>query len=238
INGLADIDTPPSHAIFTSLPKVREISNSNQLPLQPLQPLLQPVSQLHLQISSQIPSQTSSQIPSQMHLQMPSQMPSQMLFSQISSQIPSQMPLQMPLQIPSQIPLQPSSQIPSNFSNYSLQPSTNFFSHYPNIPLQVLPKFPLYIPSNFSSQLLPSISSQPYFMPFPILPNLSQESTISSKYKVENANGEILAGLSKFQDHAIQVKQICKLNDKQFELVGITKTGWKIALQEASKEYN
>ncbi|CAG8755284.1 3338_t:CDS:1, partial [Dentiscutata heterogama] len=67
-------------------------------------------------------------------------------------------------------------------------------------------------------------------MLFLILPNLSQELTLSSKCiselkefltnidKVENANGEILACLSKFQDHAVQVKQICKLNDKQFEL--------------------
>ncbi|CAG8753464.1 9149_t:CDS:2 [Dentiscutata erythropus] len=240
---LANIDTPSSYAIFTSPPKVRGISNSNQ---SPLQQLLQPVSQLPLQLSSQlssqIPSQTSSQIPSQMHLQMPSQMSSQMPFSQIG--------LQMPMQMSLQIPSQPSSQMLSNFSNYSLQPSTNFFSHYSNIPLPVLPNFPLYILSNFSSQLLFSISSQPYFMPFLILPNLSQELTTSLRCipelkefltnmdKAKNANREILACLSKFQDHAIQVKQICKLNDKQFELVGITKTGWKIALQEASNKYN
>ncbi|CAG8667461.1 14009_t:CDS:2 [Dentiscutata erythropus] len=211
INRLADIDTPPSHTIFISPSKVRGISNSNQ---SPLQPLLQP---------------TSSQIPSQMHLQIPSQMSLQMLLSQIDSQIPMQMPLQ--------IPSQPSSQMPSNFLNYLLQLSTNFFSHYSNIPLTVLPNFSLYIPSNFSSQLLSSISSQPYFMLFPILSNLSQESTTSSRCipelkefltnmdKAKNANGEILVCLLKFQDHAIQVKQICKLNDKQFELVGITKTG-------------
>ncbi|CAG8760005.1 1375_t:CDS:2, partial [Ambispora leptoticha] len=34
---ITDIDTPPSHAIFTSPPKIRGISNSNQLLLQPLQ---------------------------------------------------------------------------------------------------------------------------------------------------------------------------------------------------------
>ncbi|CAG8562728.1 12741_t:CDS:2 [Racocetra fulgida] len=219
MNGLADINTPPSHAIFTSPPKIRGISNSNQLLLQPLQ---QPTSQIPSQTSLQIPSQTSLQMPSQTPLQMSSQILLQ-LSSQIASQIPSQIPLQMPSQLSSQIP-------------------TIFFSHFSNIPLQVLPNIPLYILSN--------ITSHPYFIPFPTMPNLSQGSMLFSKYvpeleefltqidKAENANGEILACLSMFQNQAIQVKWICKLTDEQLELVGITKTGWKVALQEASKEYN
>ncbi|CAG8711675.1 5615_t:CDS:1, partial [Racocetra fulgida] len=123
------------------------------------------------------------------------------------------MPSQIPLQMSSQMP----SQMPTNFSNFSLQPSTNFFSHYPNIPLQALPNISLYIPANFSPHLSHSISLQPYFIPFLILSNLSQGSlTTSSKYipeleefltkidKAENANGEILACLSEFQNQAIQ----------------------------------
>ncbi|CAG8732746.1 1375_t:CDS:2 [Cetraspora pellucida] len=43
--------------------------------------------------------------------------------------------------------------------------------------------------------------------------------------ETKNANGEILACLSKFQNQAIQVTQIYKLTDKQLELVGITKAG-------------
>ncbi|CAG8673738.1 20087_t:CDS:2, partial [Racocetra persica] len=43
--------------------------------------------------------------------------------------------------------------------------------------------------------------------------------------EANNANGEILACLSKFQNQAIQVKQISKLTDEQLELVGITKAG-------------
>jgi hypothetical protein len=53
-----------------------------------------------------------------------------------------------------------------------------------------------------------------------------------------NANGEILACLSNFQDQGIQVKWICKLTDEQFESLGIIKAGWKIALRETSKEYS
>ncbi|CAG8455908.1 16460_t:CDS:2 [Dentiscutata heterogama] len=115
--------------------------------------------------------------------------------------------------------------------------------------------------TNIPSQLLSNNSSQSYFTTFSNISNLQplyasinnsvlQESL--SFYKpapqldefltkideAKNANREILAYLSKFQNQAIQVKQICKLTDKQLELVRITKARWKIALQEASKDHS
>ncbi|CAG8534044.1 9627_t:CDS:2 [Racocetra fulgida] len=180
-----------------------------------------------------------SHIPSQVPSHMLSHMPSQML-----SQIPSQIPSQITSQMPSQIPLQ------------SLQLPIPYLS---NTPLQILPNILLYTMSNIPPQLLPNIPSQPYFIPYSNFPNfqplplytlISQQSSISSKPvsqldefltkidEAENVNREILACLLNFQDQAIQVKQICKLTDEKFELVEITKEGWKIALQEASKEYN
>ncbi|CAG8615982.1 6345_t:CDS:1 [Racocetra fulgida] len=166
--------------------------------------------------------------------------------------------------MPSQIPLQPM-QLSTNFpsqiaNNFSLQPLNNFFPYLSNTPLQILPNVPLYAMTNIPSQLLPNISSQPYFTLFSNFSNLHPLYTsinnsvlqgLSSSKPVpqldefltkideaKNANGEILACLSKFQNQAIQVEQISKLTDEQLDLVGITKAGWKIALQEASKEYS
>ncbi|CAG8729906.1 14499_t:CDS:2, partial [Racocetra persica] len=161
MNELADINMLPSYAIFTLPPKTREMSSSNQA----LSNCPQLLVNSSLQLLSQMLSQSSLQ-----------------LFPQLSSQLFSQSLLQTPLQATSQISLQTnnfSSQPLNNFflnsSNISLQMSPNVSLQISsNILLQMLPNIPLQIPPLYklSSQLLPNISSQPYFMPFSIFPNL------------------------------------------------------------------
>ncbi|CAG8796445.1 12195_t:CDS:1 [Cetraspora pellucida] len=181
----------------------------------------------------------------QVSSQMLSQAPSYILL-QIILQIPLQISLQILLQI-----LLKQLQLLTNFlsqisNNVSLQLLNNYFPYLPNMSLQLLSNISLYTMPNISSQLISNISFQFYFMLFSKFSNLQplyipiynlvlQELLNSSKHvsqldeffkkinKAKNANGEILACLSKFQNRAIQVIQIYKLTDKQLELVEIIK---------------
>ncbi|CAG8603855.1 2471_t:CDS:2, partial [Dentiscutata erythropus] len=282
-NGIADINTPPCHAIFTLPPKPRGTSSSNQLSsnlnnsfqnYSSIQSLTNFATQPTNYFSTQPITNSSTQLPTNISNQIPTSLSSQLL-ANLYTQLPTNLPTQLPTNLSTRLPNNLSTQLPNSLSTQSLvnflsqpppinlssQPLANFFSQSPNIPLQLLPNVPLQTLSNSSLQLLSNNflpnnflpnNFLPYYIPFPVIPNLQSSNTstlqesVTTKSipslkefltEVEDAGGEILACLPKFQDQGIRIKWISRLTDDQFKLVGIEKSGWQIALQEASKEY-
>ncbi|CAG8781429.1 21372_t:CDS:2, partial [Dentiscutata erythropus] len=239
-NGIADINTPPCHAIFTLPPKPRGTSSSNQLSsnlnnsfqnyssiqsstnfaTQPTnyfstQPITNSSTQLPTNISNQIPTSLSSQLPANLYTQLP---------TNLSTQLPTNLSTRLPNSLSTQLPNSLSTQPLVNFLsqpppiNLSSQPLANFFSQSLNISLQLLPNVPLQTLSNSSLQLLPN-NFLPYYIPFPVIPNLQSSNTslqesvttksipslkefLTEVDNAKDAGGEILACLPKFQDQA------------------------------------
>ncbi|CAG8743222.1 19483_t:CDS:1, partial [Racocetra persica] len=200
MNGLADINILPSHAIFTLPPKTRRMSSSNQALSNCPQLLVNSLSQLLSQMLSQLLSQSLPQSSSQ-------------LFSQSSSQPFLQSLLQAPLQVTSQIPLQT--------NNFSLQPLNNFFLNLSNvssqmspnvllqIPLQMLPNILLQIPPLYIlfSQLLPNISLQPYFILFLIFPNLQPLYASTNNLMLRKLSATYLKSVPKLDEFLTKIDE-------------------------------